>query len=113
MIWELSNMVLMKQIEEFGQRIGLEFGAERVILFGSYARGTVTEDSDVDLMVIGPFEGRSVDKSVEIRMKLRPGFPIDLLVRTSDKVRQRMEMGDDFMREIIEEGKVLYEADDR
>jgi len=54
-----------------------------------------------------------VDKSVEIRMKLRPGFPIDLLVRTSDKVRQRMEMGDDFMREIIEEGKVLYEADDR
>jgi predicted nucleotidyltransferase len=113
MIWELSNMVLMKQIEEFGQRIGLEFGAERVILFGSYARGTVTEDSDVDLLVIGPFEGRSVDKSVEIRMKLRPGFPIDLLVRTSDKVRQRMEMGDDFMREILEEGKVLYEADDR
>jgi predicted nucleotidyltransferase len=113
MIWELSNMVLMKQIEEFGQRIGLEFGAERVILFGSYARGNVTEDSDVDLLVIGPFEGRSVDKSVEIRMKLRPGFPIDLLVRTSDKVRQRMEIGDDFMREIIEEGKVLYEADDR
>jgi len=113
MIWGLSNVVLMKQIEEFGQRIGLEFGAERVILFGSYARGTVTEDSDVDLLVIGPFEGRSVDKSVEIRMKLRPGFPIDLLVRTSDKVRQRMEMDDDFMREIIEEGKVLYEADDR
>jgi len=106
-------MVLMKQIEEFGQRIGLEFGAERVILFGSYARGTVTEDSDVDLLVIGPFEGRSVDKSVEIRMKLRPGFPIDLLVRTSDKVRQRMEIGDEFMRKIIEEGKVLYEADDR
>jgi len=111
MIWELSNMVLMKQIEEFGQRIGLEFGAEQVILFGSYARSTVKEDSDVDLLVIGPFEGRSVDKSVEIRMKLQPGFPIDLLVRTSYKVRQRMEMGDDFMREVIEEGKVLYEAE--
>ncbi len=106
-------MVAMDRIEEFGRRIGLEFGAERVILFGSYARGIVTEDSDVDLLVIGPFEGRSVDKSVEIRMKLRPGFPIDLLVRTGDKVRQRMEMGDDFMREILEEGKVLYEADDR
>ena len=91
----------------------MEFGAERVILFGSYARGVVTEDSDVDLLVIGPFEGRSVDKSVEIRMKLRPGFPIDLLVRTSDKVRQRMEIGDEFMRKIIEEGKVLYEAEHR
>ena len=106
-------MVAMDRIEEFGQQIGMEFGAERVILFGSYAQGTITEDSDVDLLVIGPFEGRSVDKSVEIRMKLRPEFPIDLLVRTSDKVRQRIEMGDDFLREILEEGKVLYEADDR
>jgi hypothetical protein len=67
----------------------------------------------VDVLVIGPFEGRSVDKSVEIRMKLRPGFPVDLLVRTPDKVRERIEMGDTFMREILEQGKVLYEADDR
>jgi len=106
-------MLAMRQIEDFGRRIGLEFGAEQVILFGSYARGSVTEDSDVDLLVIGPFEGRSVDRSVQIRMKLRPRFPVDLLVRTAEKVRQRVEMGDDFMREILEEGKVLYEADDR
>ena len=106
-------MVAMNRIEEFGRRIGQEFGAERVVLFGSYARGAVTEDSDVDLLVIVPFEGRSVDKSVEIRMKLRPRFPIDLLVRTPEKVQQRLEMGDDFMREILEEGKVLYEADNR
>jgi len=104
-------MVAMNRIEEFGWRIGREFGAERVILFGSYARGAVTDDSDVDLLVIIPFEGRSVDKSVEIRMKLRPQFPVDLLVRTPEKVRERIEMGDGFMREILEEGKVLYEAD--
>ncbi len=106
-------MVRMNQIEEFGQRIGREFGADRVILFGSYAQGSVSEDSDVDLLVIAPFHGRSVDKSVEIRMKLRPQFPVDLLVRTPEKVRQRIQMGDNFMREILEEGKVLYEADDR
>lgn len=101
----------MNKIEEFGRRIGRQFGVERVILFGSYARGEVTDDSDVDLLVIGSFEGRSVDKSVEIRMKLRPGFPMDLLVRTPEKVRQRIDMGDGFMQEILEEGKVLYEAD--
>ena len=106
-------MVAMNQIEEFSQGIGREFGAERVILFGSYARGAVTDDSDVDLLVIIPFEGRNVDKSVEIRMKLRPQFPVDLLVRTPENVRQRIEMGDGFMREIVEEGKVLYEADNR
>ena len=106
-------MVAIDKIEEFGRRIGREFGAEKVVLFGSYARGNVTEDSDVDLLVIGPFEGRSVDRSVEIRMKLRPRFPVDLLVRTAEKVQQRIQMGDEFMREILEEGKVLYETDDR
>ena len=106
-------MVAMNQIEEFGRKVGEEFGAERVILFGSYARGNASPDSDVDILVIGAFEGRSVDKSVEIRMKLRPGFPMDLLVRTPEKVRERVEMGDAFMQEILDHGKVLYEADNR
>ncbi len=106
-------MVAINQIEEFGRRVGEEFGAERVILFGSYARGNANPDSDVDILVIGPFEGRSVDKSVEIRMKLRPGFPMDLLVRTPQKVRERVEMGDAFMREILDQGVVLYEANNR
>jgi len=102
---------MMNKIEEFGQRIGSEFSVEKVILFGSYAQDAATEDSDVDLLVIVPFKGRSVDKSVEIRMKLRPGFPIDLIVRTPEKVRQRLEMGDGFLMEILQKGKVLYEAD--
>jgi hypothetical protein len=45
-------------------------------------------------------------------MKLRPKFPLDLLVRTPEKVRQRIEMGDSFMKEILEQGKLLYEAND-
>ena len=106
-------MVAMNKIKEFGQRIGRQFNAERVILFGSYADGTATTDSDVDLLVILGFEGRSVEQSVRIRMELRPSFPVDLIVRTPEKVRQRLEMGDRFMREIVEEGKILYEADNR
>jgi len=106
-------MVAIDTIREFGRQIGEQFGAERVILFGSYSQGKVTADSDVDLLVIGPFKGRSVDKSVEIRMKLRPQFPVDILIRTPEKVHQRIEMGDCFMRDILEKGKVLYEAVDR
>lgn len=106
-------MVAMSQIEAFGRRIGEEFGAERVILFGSYARGGASADSDVDLLVIGPFPERSADTSVAIQMKLRPGFPVDLLVRTSEKVRERIAMGDTFMQDILTHGRVLYEAVDR
>ena len=110
---EAARLVAMDQIEEFGRKVGEEFGAEKVILFGSYARGNANPDSDVDILVIGSFEGRSVDRSVEIRMKLRPDFPMDLLVRTPERVRERIEMGDSFMREILDQGKVLYEADHR
>ncbi len=101
----------MEQIEKFGRRIGEVFRPQRVILFGSYAQGKPTPDSDVDLLIITPFEGRSADKSVEIRMKVRPPFPVDLLVRTPGKVCERLAMGDDFIRDILEKGKVLYEAD--
>lgn len=106
-------MVKINKIKEFGRQIGEQFHAQKVVLFGSYAQGRPTEDSDVDLLVIGPFKGRSADKSVEIRMKLRPQFPVDILVRTAEKVHQRIKMGDCFMREVLEKGKVLYEADNR
>ena len=106
-------MVAMNEIEQFGRRVGEEFGAEKVILFGSHLRGTASQDSDVDLLIVTSFKGRSVDKSVEIRLKLRPTFPVDLLVRTPEKIRQRLEIGDQFIKDIIREGRVLYEADNR
>jgi predicted nucleotidyltransferase len=101
----------MEQIQELGRRIGEEFRPQRVVLFGSFARSQPTPDSDVDLLIITELEGRPVDKSVEIRLKVRPPFPVDLIVRTPEKVRERLAMGDNFMKEILEEGKVLYEAD--
>jgi uncharacterized protein len=104
--------VTMRQIEEFGRRIGEEFRPRQVLLFGSHARNAATEDSDVDVLVVMPFEGRSVDKSVEIRLKTNPVFPVDLLVRTPEVMRERIRMGDNFLRNILRDGKVLYEAHD-
>ena len=72
----------------------------------------LSPDFDVDLLVIGPFTGRNADTSVQIQMKLRPTFPVDLLVRISEKVRERIAMGDTFMQEILTQGKVLYKTVD-
>ncbi len=103
-------MITMRQIEEVSGRIADEFEPERILFFGSYAWGAPTPDSDVDLLVILPFEGKAVSKSVEMRLKVRPPFPVDLLVRTPEKVRERLALGDPFIRSILEKGKVLYEA---
>ncbi|NUO84131.1 nucleotidyltransferase domain-containing protein, partial [candidate division KSB1 bacterium] len=100
-----------EQIQEAARRIGKEFHPQRVILFGSYARGKPTPDSDVDLLVITQVEKRNADKAVEILLRVRPPFPIDLLVRTPQQVQERLALGDFFMREVLEQGQILYEAD--
>lgn len=106
-------MVAMRQIRELGRRIARQCRPRRIVLFGSHASGTAGPDSDVDLLVVVPHQGRPVDKSVEIRLKVNPEFPVDLIVRTPEAVRQRIKMGDVFLRDILKCGKVLYEAHDR
>lgn len=103
-------MVQAEQISELTERIAREYHPERIILFGSQARGAPGADSDVDLLVIVPFDGPPVRKAIEILNHVDPSFPVDLLVRTADQVRQRLELDDFFMREIVETGRVLYEA---
>ena len=103
-------MVTMRQIEDVSGRIAAEFEPERILLFGSYAWGAPSPDSDVDLLVILPFEGKAVAKSVEMRLKIKPPFPVDLLVRTPEKIHERLALGDPFIRSILDKGKVLYEA---
>ena len=100
-------------IVETVERIVREFAPQRVILFGSYAYGTPTDGSDVDLLVIMPFAGSHIDKAVEILERVDPRFSIDLLVRTPEQVRQRLEWNDFFLRDVMERGQVLYAAPDR
>jgi len=103
-------MITRKQIDEWCAEIVQRFHPEKVVLFGSCATGGATEDSDVDLLVVMPFEGRSVEQAVQLRMDTRPTFPIDLIVRTPEMIAERLKLGDSFIREIFETGRVLYEA---
>ena len=85
----------------------------KIILFGSYVYGTPTADSDVDLLVILDTLARPVDRYLRISRLLRPRpFPLDLLVKTPEEIAQALERNDAFMREIIAQGRVLYERVD-
>jgi uncharacterized protein len=103
-------MVTRRQIRAYAAEIAREFRPRRIILFGSYAYGKPNRDSDVDLLVIMPHKGRGVEKSIEIRLKLRAPFPMDLLVRSPQKIRQRLAWGDCFVQEVLDKGEVLYEG---
>ncbi|MGD0654846.1 MAG: nucleotidyltransferase domain-containing protein [Thermoguttaceae bacterium] len=98
----------MREIEDLGEQIARGFHPQRVILFGSHARGTAEEYSDVDLLVILPFEGKSFRKSLEILNHLDSRLPIDLLARRPDEVQRRYAEGDPLIREALNHGKILY-----
>ncbi len=102
-------MVAMDQVEALSRRIAREFDPERIILFGSHARGTAYEDSDVDLLVILTFEGKAFRKSLEILNRLDPPFPVDLLARRPDDTARRYEEYDPLIRDALDHGIVLYE----
>jgi len=103
-------MIDQKNIKELAQRIAREFKPDKIILFGSYAYGNPSPDSDVDLLVIMPFEGKGIRKATEIMLKINPRIPVDVVVRRPEEVEWRLKWNDFFLREIIEKGKVLYES---
>lgn len=87
----------------------------QIVLFGSYAYGKPTKDSDLDVLVVMPTRKRWSDRvrSLQALFPERP-FPMDFVVRTPGEVRERLtSYFCPFTREVIEKGKVLYEASPR
>jgi len=103
-------MIGINRIKEFSDAIAREFRPERIVLFGSYAYGKPRTDSDIDVLVIMSFKGKSVHKALEIINKIQPKFSVDLLVRSPDEVKWRIANNDCFMSEIVEQGRTLYES---
>ncbi len=106
-------MVEMQQILAYARRVAQEFHPQEIILFGSYAYGHPTSDSDVDLLVVMDEPPGGIRPSVQIRQRLHADFPMDLLVRSPARIQERLGLGDGFIREIVTNGRVLYEAPDQ
>ena len=100
----------MAYIRRLCKRIANTYQPEKIILFGSHAYGTPTPESDVDLLVVMDLEVRPIEQILKIRRELGIVTPLDLLVRTPEDVKKRVEEGDMFMRLVVEHGKVMYEA---
>lgn len=97
-----------REIQRIVRRIVRQFHPERVILFGSHARGEAGPDSDVDLLVVVP-AGKKREKQLEIRRTLRDfTVPIDIVVSTPEEFSWRREIVGTIEYPAATEGKVLY-----
>lgn len=98
-------------IEKVVEQIKTGYDPEKIILFGSYAYGKPTRDSDIDLFIIKDTDKRRVDRFVEVKTLIyEPGRHISIspMVYTPKELEERRELGDDFVEEVLTKGEVLY-----
>src|SRR5438874_1876437 len=105
-------MAIATEIQQLAQRVAQQFKPEKIILFGSHATGRADAGSDIDLLVVMDHPGSPMDQAVAIRLFLNYRQPLDVLVRTPAELRQRLDLGDWFLREVVETGTILYERSD-
>ena len=92
------------------QKIVRELAPQKIVLFGSYAYGSPNPHSDVDLLVIMETDQPHKERSWAVSRLLLPRpFPVDILVKTPDEIKEALETGDFFLKEILTRGVVLYE----
>jgi predicted nucleotidyltransferase len=98
-----------KEIRQMVRRIVSQFHPEKIILFGSHARGDAGPDSDVDLLIVMPYLGSRREKQVEIRLALKSiRIPKDIVVTAPEEFLWRKEVPGTIERPAAREGKVLY-----
>jgi predicted nucleotidyltransferase len=100
-------------IREIVEKLVADYRPQKVILFGSYARGRQQQHSDIDLLIIKETRQRFIDRWTAVRRILSDAnrtIPLETLVLTPEEVSVRLARGDHFLAEIIEKGKLLYAA---
>jgi predicted nucleotidyltransferase len=107
--WPLPQAKLDQAIRAMVRRIVDEFDPDRIILFGSRARGDARPDSDVDLLVVMPVEGSTREKAIDIRVALRDiPVPKDIRVVTPESFSWRRNVVGTLECPADREGKVLH-----
>lgn len=104
-------MIREEIINEVKDRLVKKFKPQRIIIFGSQARGTADEKSDVDILVICPFRGNRRQLMVAMDRALK-GLPIarDIMVLTPEEFERDRQIPGTVARPAWKEGKVLYEV---
>jgi predicted nucleotidyltransferase len=103
---------ILAGIRNVTRQIVRQFHPQKVILFGSYAYGQPTEDSDVDLLVVMDTDESPLHAAAKIAAAVEHPFPLDIVVRTPVEFASAVHRRGVFATEVATKGITLYEAGD-
>jgi len=107
----MENKNIYRRLDSIVKMIIEKYNPNQIILFGSYANGKPDEQSDIDLLIVKQTSYKFHQRVVDVRRiisNLRKGLGIDILVLTPEELNSRIELGDQFLENIVKQGKLLY-----
>lgn len=100
---------MLKTLDEIRECIVASYHPDRIILYGSRATGTNTDESDYDLLILKDTKARPIDRRIEVETILQErAVPLDIMVYTPKEMNYLYSIGSPFIEEVIETGRVLY-----
>jgi predicted nucleotidyltransferase len=101
------------EIDQIVSQVIEHYRPEKVILFGSYAYGHPDPDSDLDLLIIKNTSERFIDRWTNVRRIVsnsKRSIPFEPIVLTPEELEERLAIGDQFIKEIVTKGEILFAA---
>lgn len=106
----ITKTELPVEVQAIVRKISEGYDPDRIIVFGSYARGTQGKGSDLDVLVVKETTARWTDRVRAVSGLVTPRrVPMDIIVRTPAEVEEALRHRELFMRQVMEEGVVAYE----
>lgn len=106
------NERIRQILSEIVEKLKKEYSPLKIILYGSYAYGSPTDDSDIDLFILKETNKRRVDRFVDVKKIIynpERKIPISPLIYNPNELDERLQLEDDFILEILDKGVILYE----
>jgi uncharacterized protein len=102
---------IQKILTDVVEKLMADYQPEKIILYGSYAYGQPNEDSDIDLFIIKETDKRRIDRFVEVSEIIydpQRHISIQPMVYTPGELEERLALGDDFVKDILTRGEIIY-----
>jgi len=99
------------QINEIVKRIVENYHPDKIILFGSYANGNPTKDSDIDLLVVKDDNTPKLERNRQVRKYIRDMIiPVDIIVKTNKEFNDLKDVIGTIVYPAVKYGKLMYES---
>lgn len=107
----MTKKKFQQEIKRITKQIVKNYQPQKIILFGSAARGDFNQSSDIDMLIIKDTRQRRVDRIKNVLMAVDYNLPFEPLVYSPNELEERKKLGDNFILEVLNQGKVLYDQE--